>query len=346
MAIPILSSIFGTKPQIADYTPLDFSQEQIDALLGDLAAFPKISALGADFQQSYLSELNAAIPGFSDILAMGGDTTKEMLTQASSELQGQIPSDVAAQVQRTSAFQNLLSGAGGSMASANTARNYGLTSLDLINQGANLAGQAGNAAQRWASLSGAGAATNVMAGMTVTPQQRAQFDMQQNLIKQAVQQAKFNVAAAPDPIAKGLSDIVENLTAAYLGGKVGQIGAGNQQATAATGLNPALETAGPGNAIDAGGLGSLFDTAFPGDTGSGNINIDQSTGAAGGLTPSSINDSFTLPTDILTSDTATQPGATGAGGVGGFSYLGPGAGSAGISLLQQLLNPSVFNPGS
>ncbi len=235
--IPILSSIFGSKPQIADYTSLDFSQEQLDALMGDLAAFPQISALGADFQKSYLDELNTAIPGFSDILAEGGTLTKQMESVAGTELSGELPPDVAAQVQRTSAFQNLQSGAGGGMANANTARNYGLTSLDLINQGANMAGQAGNAAQRWAQLSGAGASANVMAGMTVTPQQRAEFDKSQNLIKQAVQQAKYNVAAAPDPIAKGLSDIVENLTAAYLGGKVGSIGAGNAAATQAGGIN-------------------------------------------------------------------------------------------------------------
>ena len=262
--IPILSSIFGSKPQIADYTSLDFSQEQLDALMGDLAAFPQISALGADFQKSYLDELNTAIPGFSDILAEGGTLTSQMQKIAGTELSGELPPDVAAQVQRTSAFQNLQSGAGGGMANANTARNYGLTSLDLINQGANMAGQAGNAAQRWAQLSGAGASANVMAGMTVTPQQRAEFDKSQNLIKQAVQQAKNNVAAAPNPIMKGLSDIVETLTAAYLGGKVGgPIGAGNAAATSAASLNPALETASPENAIDAGGLGSLFDTAAP-----------------------------------------------------------------------------------
>lgn len=233
--IPILSDIFGSKPEIAPYTNLNLTDEQMKALMGDLSAFPEISRIGDLFQQSYLAELNAAIPGFSEILAQGGALTAQEEGIAKTELAGQIPADVAEQVTRSSAFQSLMAGTlGGPMGTALTARNLGLTSLDLINQGANLAGQAGNAAQRWASLSGAGGAGAVMQSMLQTPQQRAQFDMQQNLIQQAIQQARNNVAAAPDPIAKGLSDIVENLTAAYLGGKVGAIGAGNAAATSAT----------------------------------------------------------------------------------------------------------------
>jgi hypothetical protein len=241
--IPILSSIFGTKPEIAPFTNLNLDREQMLALQGDLAAWGDISQLGDLFQQNYLSQLETAIPGFRDILAQGGALTAQEEGIAKTELAGQVPPDVAAQVTRSAAFQSLLSGTtGGPMAGALSARDLGLTSLDLINQGANMAGQAGNAAQRWASLSGAGQAAGVEQSMLQTPQQRSQFDLQQALIQQAIQQARNNVAAAPDPIAKGLSDIVENLTAAYLGGKVGSIGAGNAAATQATSTNYAFGT--------------------------------------------------------------------------------------------------------
>lgn len=221
----IAGSIWGDKPKIVPFIPTDYTEQQRLALEGDLAAWPDISRLGDLFQQSYLEQLNAAIPGFSDILKMGGTTTQEMLTQADQELKGQIPQDVVEQVQRSSAFQNLLSGGGGAMASANTARNLGLTSLDLINQGANLAGQAGNAAQRWAGVSGAGAAGNVMQGMLVTPQQRAAFQQQQNQLRQQTLQAQANVNAAPVPGLQQLNQWVEKIGGAvigtYLGAKPG-----------------------------------------------------------------------------------------------------------------------------
>lgn len=252
--LDFLSPIFGKKPQVADYTPVDMSAEQLKALQGDIAAWPQIQELGSLYQSYMLNAYEEAIPGFKDILKLGGQTTKDMLGQSEQLLHGEIPEDVKQQVQRSSAFQSLMGGTAGSgMASALTARDLGVTSLNLIGQGAQLAGQAGNAAQRWASLSGA----ELPQGMLVTPQQQAQLDMQQNLIKQATQQTKYNVAAAPDPVAKGLSDIVENLTAAYLGGKVGTIGAGNAQATQAA-QSP---YAGGAGSFGGAGAGTSWDTA-------------------------------------------------------------------------------------
>lgn len=234
-----LSDIFGSKPQIADYTPVDLQQEQLTALQGDIAAWPDIANLGNLFQQYMLNQYETAIPGFRDILKMGGQTTKDMLTQADQELKGQIPQDVMEQVQRSSAYQSLLSGTAGSgMARGLTARDLGLTSLDLIGQGAQLAGQAGNAAQRWAALSGA----QMPEGMLVTPQQQAALDMQQNLIERNIQQQKFNVAAAPDPALQALNQWVEqvggSIVASYAGGGMG--GKGNY----ATSYNPSSYGAG------------------------------------------------------------------------------------------------------
>ena len=217
----ILDSIFGGKPDIADYTDLNFGTEQNLALEDDLAAWGHISQLGSDFQKSYLSELNTAIPGFTDILAEGGTLTKQMESIAGTELSGQLPKDVMEQVQRSSAFQNLLAGGGGSMANANTARNLGLTSLDLISQGAAMSG---NAAQRWgqlASASGAGAASNVMSGMLQTPQQRAAFDKDQAMIQLALQQARNNRAAAPNPALQALNQWVEQVGGTAIGALVG-----------------------------------------------------------------------------------------------------------------------------
>jgi hypothetical protein len=248
--IPILSDVFGAKPAVAPYTPTIFSEEQLKSLTENLAAMPKISELGTQYYDYMSGAMERAIPGFADILKEGGTLTAKMESTAGQELAGQIPQDVVDQVQRSSAYQSLLSGTGGSpMASANLARNLGLTSLDLIGAGANLQGQAGNAAQQWSGL----AARNIMnpAAFFISPQEQAAQTMQNNLYTQATQQLANNLAAAPSPVAKGVSDTIINLLGAYLGaGKGGGAGgtapsyspsqyAGQQAFAPASGWQPA-----------------------------------------------------------------------------------------------------------
>jgi len=260
--LDFLSPIFGSKPQIADYTPVDLSDEQLKAISANIDNFPEFQKLGNLYQQFMLSQYESAIPGFRDILKMGGETTKQMLDVSSQELAGEIPKDVQEAVQRSSAFQSLMGGTAGSgMAKALTARDLGLTSLDLTQRGAQMAGAAGNAAQRWAGLAQAGGPE----GMLVTTQQQANLDMQQNLIKRNIQQQKYNVEAAPDPVAKGLSDIVMYLTGQYLG----SMGGGGMGGGGGGGLPTA------GNAPATSAAGSIQDTGgFPAsgyskDTGGG-----------------------------------------------------------------------------
>ncbi len=258
MAIPILSSIFGEKPNIADYIPTIFSEEQMKSIQENLKAFPEISRLGSAYYDYMMGSMTKAIPQFANILKAGGETTAKMLSTAGEELAGIVPQDVQDQLRRSTAFTNLMAGtAGAPMGAANQARNLGLTSLDMIQKGAALQGEAGNAAQRWAGL--ASGLIMSPSGFMVTPEQQAKLTMQNNLYKQATQQLRYNVAAAPDPIAKGLSDIVENLTAAYLGGKVGKIGAGNEAATQAAGTGFRSDVSNPGYYTDGGGGGGVQD---------------------------------------------------------------------------------------
>lgn len=268
-ALDFLSPITGSKPQIADYEPIDLSEEQLKAITANIENFPQFEQLGNLYQQFMLSQYESAIPGFRDILAMGGETTKQMLGVSKEYLAGEIPKDVQEAVQRSSAFQSLMGGTAGSgMSRALTARDFGLTSMNLIQQGAGLAGQAGNAAQRWASLAQAGGPQ----GILVSTEQQKNLDMQQALIKQATQQTKYNVAAAPDPGWKHLSDIVYGLTAAYLGGGRGGGGglpAGNAAATDAAGPSAAVNYAyqnpssAPENTGQGYGLSSFGTQAYP-----------------------------------------------------------------------------------
>jgi len=230
MAVPILSDIFGEKPQIAGFQDVILGDEQIKALLADLKAFPQIEQLGNLWQNYMLAGIEHAVPGFGDILGGITGTTKEELKQAGDLMKGIIPEDVISNTFRSGAMQNLLSGLGGSpIGAANQARQLGLTSLDMINQGANLLG---NASQRWGQLASFGQSTLApIQEMLITPQQQAAQTESNRLIQRQIQQERFNVAAAPNPIAKGLSDIVMYLTGQYLGsvgggGKMGGGGAG------------------------------------------------------------------------------------------------------------------------
>lgn len=107
------------------------------------------------------------------------------------------------------------------------------------------------------------------ASQFVSPQQRAQLDMQNRLYQQATQQLGYNVAAAPNPVAKGLSDIVEQLTAAYLGS------AGGGGARGAAG----------GGAGGAGGYAAGNAAAEAAAQPSWMSNLAQGTGAAGAAAP-------------------------------------------------------------
>ena len=223
--IPVLSEVFGSTPDIIPYTPTILSDEQRKAIKADLDAMPFIKSLGGQYYDYMLGMMNRSIPGFSDILAQGGDLTKTLQSLSAEELAGQIPDDVVEQVTRSSAFQNLGSGLlGGPQGDANTARNLGLTSLDMINKGI-ATGQAGqNAAQTWASI----AKTLNMdpSSFFISPSEQAAMTMQNNLYAQQTAQRAENQKAAPNPVAKGISDTIINLIGAYLGAGKGGGGGG------------------------------------------------------------------------------------------------------------------------
>lgn len=184
------SSVFGTKPGVAEYTPLDLAAEQKKAVGSNIAAMPDIEAL-----------LNKILPGYSDMVKQGSKNTLSLL-------KGEIPQDVQQRVRSTDAFQSLMGGfAGSDMSKALTARDFGLTSLQLMGQGT-------NSAQQWANI-----AHGNVSPMLINPGEQADVTMRNNLYRQATQQFKENVMAAPDPAAAGLFNTISTIgsTAASFG---------------------------------------------------------------------------------------------------------------------------------
>lgn len=162
--------IFGKKPEVAPFTPVNLSDETAKAVAGNLENYPAISEL-----------LDKIIPGFSDILSTGLENT-------ASELRGEIPQDVREAIQRSDAFQALQGGFSGTpMGRALTARDLGLTSLNLTQLGA-------NSAQLWTQI-----AEGAVAPFTVSTGQQAATTAANNAGIQATEQFKNNVVAAPNP---------------------------------------------------------------------------------------------------------------------------------------------------
>lgn len=172
------AAIFGTKPKVADFVPVDLGAEQSKALASNQGNADDI-----------VSMLDKFVPGFSDILKQGLGTSASLM-------RGEIPQDVQDQVKRSDAFQSLMGGfAGTGMSKALTARDFGRTSLDLQQAGA-------NSAQLWTKL-----AESSYSPWMVTTAEEASQTAANNAGAQATQQYQYNVDAAADPSKLGLFNL-------------------------------------------------------------------------------------------------------------------------------------------
>lgn len=185
--------VFGSRPGVADYVPTDLGAEAKKATAANIANMPEIEAL-----------LEKILPGYTAMRDQGSKNTQSLL-------RGEIPQDVQDKVRRNSAFQSLIGGYGGSgMSKSLTARDLGLTSLDLMGKGE-------NSAQRWAGLT-----EGAVSPFSVTAKEQADQTMRNNLYRQATEQFKYNVLASPEPGAAGLFN-----TIGVIGGTAASFGMGS-----------------------------------------------------------------------------------------------------------------------
>lgn len=209
-------AVFGRKPDVAPFVPVDLSAETGKAVGGDLQNYDAITSL-----------LNKIIPGFSDQVAQASANT-------TSELKGEIPQDVQDAVMRSSAFQSLQGGyAGTGMSKALTARDLGTTSLNLTQLG-------NNSAQVWTDI-----AEKAYSPFTVSTSEQAGTTAANNAGKQATDQFQFNVDAAPDPGAAGIFNLDKELGQQMLSFGLGAAGGAIAGGGAAAG---AVAPAGQSNA--------------------------------------------------------------------------------------------------
>lgn len=241
-----LSDLFGSKPVVPNLPQLDLGTEQQKALAANVAAIPQAEQIATQvdlFNQQQIDQmLTNVIPNYA---AIKGNISQNIASLTA----GQIPTDVSQAVQRSDAAQALSGGFSGSQAAGNlTARDLGLTSLQLTQQGLTSA----ESWMRTASSIYQPGMFNVTS-MFVTPGQEAAFDTQERNLQFQRNWLQSQIAAMPDPTTVGLWNaswsVVDAVLSAYTGSNV-TLGQLNPQGNFGTqsGLN-----FGGGSGLGAGG---------------------------------------------------------------------------------------------
>jgi hypothetical protein len=195
----MLGNLIAGKPSIPAWTDVNLGTEQTKALSENTASLPAAENLASQTNtfnmQELQSILTSIIPGYKDLTA---GVSKDIGSMVS----GQIPGDVSAAVQDSAAAKSLTGGFGGTGLSGNlTARDLGLTSLGIMNQGI-------SSAESWMSTVNSIASPQMfnMTSMFVSPQQQFDDTMQNQTAQfqrdyvsnMSDYQHSFGVAAASD----------------------------------------------------------------------------------------------------------------------------------------------------
>lgn len=207
----LLGGLFGgRKPKVPELKPIDFAREQQQAIQQNIAALEPATELArktTEAEQTQLeAQLRRAIPGYD-----------QMLQQASKNigaaLRGEITPEVSSQVQRSTAARALAGGFGGGtgMGRALTARDLGLTGLQLQNQGL---AQAQNFIQQQRAFGMVQPFS--VSSMFITPAQRIGAIQEQQARMYGRDLTAAQVAAAPSPMQQATQTAFTNF-----GGTVG-----------------------------------------------------------------------------------------------------------------------------
>lgn len=128
-----LGGLAQGKPDIPQFNAINLGDEQTKATNNNLAALPGIESLASQTNSFNLDQvqkmLRSSIPGYDQMVSgISGNIN--------SQIHGEIPKDVQDAIQTSAAAKSLTGGFGGTgMAGNLVARDLGLTSLNLTQQG-------------------------------------------------------------------------------------------------------------------------------------------------------------------------------------------------------------------
>jgi hypothetical protein len=214
----------GKKPKIPELKPIDFAGEQRQAIQQNIASLESATELAqkttAAEQSQLESQLRRAIPGYDQLIQQAGKNI-------GSALRGEVSQDVQSQLQRSAAGRALGGGFGArsGMGRNLSARDFGLTSMQIQNQGL---AQAQNFIQQQRTMGMVQPFS--VSSMFITPAQRVGVMQQQ-------QQAMYNrnlqaaqVAAMPDPTMAAIGGAISS-AGGFAGGAFTQRGLMQQMPT-------------------------------------------------------------------------------------------------------------------
>jgi len=212
----LLGAVLGgaSKPKVPTFKAIDPGAEAGKAIASNLSNLPAAENLATETstfnQQAIQKMLEQAISGYSGIT---GNISKNIADLTS----GKIPTDVSEQVQLSDAAKALSGGYAGSGAHGNlVARDFGLTSLQLTQQGL-------SAAESWITMMDqmfAPGQFNV-SSMFISPQFQTETDVSERDKAWNVQWMKNQVSAMPDPMMEAVGQAaggVLDMAASYFTG--------------------------------------------------------------------------------------------------------------------------------
>ena len=206
----------GSKPKVPAFKPIDFAAEQKQAIqqnLGSLESATDLATKTTAAEQSQLEQqLRRAIPGYDQLISQAGKNI-------GANLRGEVSMDVQSQLQRSAAGRALGGGFGGGtgMGRNLSARDFGLTSMQIQNQGLN---QAQNFIQQQ-RMFGMVQPFSV-SSMFITPGQRIGAMQQQQSAQYNRDMTAAQVAAMPDPTMAAFGSAISAAGGMYGGAKMQQ----------------------------------------------------------------------------------------------------------------------------
>ena len=201
----------GSKPKVPAFKPIDFAAEQKQAIqqnIGSLESATELATKTTSAEQSQLeSQLRRAIPGYDQLIAQAGKNI-------GANLRGEVSMDVQSQLQRSAAGRALGGGFGGGtgMGRNLSARDFGLTSMQIQNQGL---AQAQNFIQQQRTFGMAQPFS--ISSMFITPGQRIGAMQQQNQQQYGRDLQAAQVAAMPDPTMAAFGSAISTAGGMYGG---------------------------------------------------------------------------------------------------------------------------------
>lgn len=218
--LDIIGSLIQHGPDVPPAPHVNLDVQQTKSILANQRDLPAIENLASGvnaFNSEQLQKmLEGAIPMYSSLVSGVSGNIESML-------KGELPQDVKDQIQNSAAARALSGGYSGSgMANALTARDLGLNSLSLINQGI-------SSAESWLGTMKQVATPSQfdVTSMFITPQQRAANAWQNQTGKFQRNWLQNQIDAAHDPVnILGASLINTDATLSSIVGSVGGAAAG------------------------------------------------------------------------------------------------------------------------